>query len=247
MTAIPNQRNNWSQDIYVLIPAYKAASHLTQLLPALLEIIPARQICLVDDASVDNTGELCAQYGIDYLLQNRNQGKGAALKRGFAYLLQKNAQWILTMDADGQHAIADIPELLKTAILYPQTGMIIGARNISPEYMPLARVFSNTVTSKILSLMCRCKILDSQCGYRMYSERLLRKVRIEYSRFEMESEIILKACFFHFSIRFVPIQTLYCNSTSHIAHIKDMARWVRAVTRVWLAFQIKKIWPGRKR
>jgi hypothetical protein len=48
----------------------------------------------------------------------------------------------------------------------------------------------------------------------------------------MESEIILKACHLHFSIGFVKVQTLYFNHASHISHIKDTLRWLKAVVDV---------------
>lgn len=237
--------NNWPDDIFVLIPAFKAAKDLNDFLPILLITVPNNRICIVDDASEDETESVCSNYNVEYLLQDTNQGKGAALKRGFAHLLKKDAHWILTMDADGQHAVDDIPLLLEAAREYPEAGIIVGARNISFRNMPPARIFSNSVTSAILSAMCGSKMQDSQCGFRIYSSRLLKRVTLYYKRFEMESEIILKACFEGFPIRFVPVQTLYCSSQSHISHLKDMLRWIRAVGRVWLELRRLKL-SGRK-
>lgn len=227
-------RIDWPWNIYVLIPAYKAKEQLSDFLPSLLETVPAEQICVVDDGSNDGTETICAKFSITCLKQKINRGKGTALVIGFDHLAKKNAQWILTMDADGQHAVDDIPLFIDAANKHPDSGMIIGARNIALKSMPPARIFSNSVTSGIVSFMCKQKIEDSQCGYRLYSINIIKKISIKYKRFEMESEVILKAAFEGFSIRFVPVRTLYCSTQSHISHVKDMIRWIKAVIHVWL-------------
>lgn len=233
--------NPWPKNIFLCIPAYKAVKDLKKFLPSLLLYAPHDKICIVDDASHDGTESLCVRFGIECLRQETNQGKGAALKKGFAHLLNRKAQWILTMDADGQHAVADITQFLDAVKKYPDAGLIIGARSIKVLTMPPERFFSNTVTSGILSLMCGQKILDSQCGYRIYSSKLFKKINLQHKRFEMESEVILKACSAGFEVRFIPVQTLYCSTRSHISHIKDILRWIRAVLGVWLELRFLKL------
>ena len=110
--------------------------------------------------------------------------------------------------------------------------MCIGRRDLSYKNMPLPRIISNTITSQILSVLTGRKIADSQSGFRIYSAELLKRVHCKYTRFEMESEIILKASSLHFSIGFVKVQTLYFNHTSQISHLKDTLRWLRAVADV---------------
>ena len=232
--------NTWPNDIYVLIPAFKAAKDLNNFLPSLLTTVPNNSVCVVDDASHDATESVCAQYNVECLKQDINQGKGAALKKGFAHLLNKKVRWIITMDADGQHAVSDIALFIDAIKKYPDTGLIIGARSIRLNTMPPARILSNTVTSAILSAMCRKRILDSQCGYRMYSSELFKKINLHHKRFEMESEVILKACAAGFPVRFVPVQTLYCSTQSHISHFKDILRWIRAVLVIWLELNLLK-------
>ena len=96
---------NWPLDIYVLLPGYKAARDLKVFLPRLVQRVPASNICVVDDGSGDATGSVCTGYGITCLSHAINRGKGAALRTGFAHCLKRNANRILTMDSDGQHAV----------------------------------------------------------------------------------------------------------------------------------------------
>ena len=225
----------WPDGIFVCIPAYKAAESLHPLLSDCSRTVPVSQILVVDDGSGDATGDVCLSHGVECLRFERNKGKGSALAAGFAALLERGTQAVITMDADGQHAVADLPRFVECFAQYPDTGIYIGKRTFRPGHMPLARIISNTVTSSILSWMCGVPVLDSQCGYRLYSAALLRSISITCPRFEMESEVILKAVHAGFPIRFVEVQTLYFKAHSHIAHIADMLRWVKA------AFGIKRL------
>jgi len=229
----------WPPDVYVLIPAYMAAVSLEPVLKSLQAVVPVSNMCVVDDASADGTSLLCERLGIHCIVHPGNRGKGAALTSGFTYLArERNAAWVLTMDADGQHAPEDMPQFFQAMHNNSNAGIIIGARTISPKKMPWLRVFSNTLTSAALSLLCGYRIYDSQSGYRLYNGRFLRMMCCRAQRFEMESEILLRAAYLHFPVIFVKVQTLYLNGNSHIVHFQDTIRWVKAVGIVWLQLKL---------
>jgi dolichol-phosphate mannosyltransferase len=225
----------WPQDTYILIPSYKAAGQLKLFIGELAEVVPIKNICVVDDGSDDGTYEFCIDSGITCLRHKVNKGKGAALRTGFEYLIADpvSAGWIITMDADGQHSPADLHRFIKESKKHPDMGLCIGVRDMRFGVMPPARILSNRLTSAILSILTGRFIKDSQCGYRMYSRKLVESINIEYDRFEMESEVILKCAAKRFSIRFARARTLYLkNGLSHISHVADTIRWVAAVLRV---------------
>lgn len=231
---------SWPENICICIPAYKAAGTLEKFLPELIDIVPAENIIVIDDASGDATVRVCERYGITCIVHSVNKGKGGALRTGFQHFEKKgNVSWVFTMDADGQHAIADIPVFLDYIGKHPQTAVCVGKREMRIGKMPAARILSNRITSTIMSAYCRQPILDSQCGYRIYSLSFVTSITIEYNRFEMESEVLLKAASAGYSVGFVPIQTVYLDGTSHISHFYDTIRWVRAVLSVHS--QLKKI------
>jgi glycosyltransferase involved in cell wall biosynthesis len=231
----------WPVDTFVLVPSYKSAFTLKTLLPRIQKLVPSRNICVVDDGSLDGTNLLCKDLGIQCIAHYNNQGKGAALVDGFKFLLRScGARWIITMDADGQHAIEDVPRFLDSVRQNPSWGMCIGMREKVIHKMPVSRILSNSITSIILSVLAGQRILDCQCGFRIYSKHLLERVICKYTRFEMESEIILRAAYHRFPINFVRVQTLYFNENSHISHVKDTIRWLRAVTDVWLELRKRK-------
>ncbi|MBN1130460.1 MAG: glycosyltransferase family 2 protein [Chitinispirillaceae bacterium] len=237
---------NWPRDIFVCIPAYQSSSSLAGLLPELLNAVPAAHVCVVDDGSTDATGELCSRTGINHARHAENRGKGAALATGFTILLEKGAEAVITMDADGQHAVADLGLFVEEFRRHPETGICIGRRKFAKSGMPLSRIVSNALTSRILSLLCGVPVPDSQCGYRLYSARLLRGITITCTRYTMESEVILKAARLGFPVRSVPVQTLYLRGQSHISHLTDTLRWIRAVLGIWIRLRLYGISEPRR-
>jgi glycosyltransferase involved in cell wall biosynthesis len=235
------QNTPWPSGIFVLVPSYNAAPLIEQLLPKLIDAVPASNVCVADDGSHDGTEAVCEKNSVLYISNLVNKGKGAALVKGFQYLIgDKGASWIITLDADGQHAVNDIPLFLKRISEKPGAGIIIGRRDMRPGKMPLARIVSNTLTSLCLSLLTGRDILDSQCGFRAYSTACINAAPCVFPRFEMESEIIMRACARGFSIDFVPVQTLYFSTRSHISHVADTLRWLRAVITVFMELRSKK-------
>jgi glycosyltransferase involved in cell wall biosynthesis len=220
---------------------------LRPFIKSLAETVPKEYICIVDDASNDGTYEFCIDSGIDCVRHHRNRGKGAALRTGFSHLISTKGvgcDWILTMDADGQHSPADIPRFLAESKKNPALGICIGARDMRLRSMPPARIISNRLTSLILSVLTGRRISDSQCGYRLYSADFIKSIQIEYNRFQAESELIQKAAAKHFPIRFTGVRTLYLKGgPSHISHLSDTLRWIAAAGRVWF----KLTFTDRKR
>ena len=90
----------------IVIPAYNEEKYIKTLLNNLSGI--TKNIVIIDDGSRDNTYEIVKEMNIPVIHQS-HQGKGAALKAGFKYALEKEYEWVITMDGDGQHGWQDIP------------------------------------------------------------------------------------------------------------------------------------------
>ena len=95
--------------------------------------------------------------------------------------------------------------------------------------MPVQRRMSNRLTSFILSKKTNQKILDSQCGFRAYSSKLLQSVKTSYNGFEAESEIIVKATRKGFKIRFVDIPTIYGTEKSKMKALKAIIGFIKVM------------------
>ncbi len=228
-------KDQFPKSIAIAIPAYKAEKELSQFLPHLITFVPAEQITVLLDGVYDNSEEVCKQFNVNCSVQKENRGKGAALFSLFD-ILKPRYEWIITMDADGQHAPEDLVQFVKSIEqINDQHGLILGSRPRSKSTMPLLRRFSNGTTSGFISLVTGQKIEDSQCGYRAYRSEPIDALRCKSTRFEMESEFIIRASAKGFLVTNVPITTNYNGETSHISHVKDTLRWISTVFKTIFA------------
>ncbi|NOR45711.1 MAG: hypothetical protein GQ534_09020, partial [Candidatus Delongbacteria bacterium] len=97
--------------------------------------------------------------------------------------------------------------------------------------MPIERVFSNRTTSMIVSQLAKCKIPDSQSGYRLIATKVVKDIKLKSDKFEMESEILIKAGRKGFKIDSIPISALYEGAHSSINVFRDTFRFIRLVFR----------------
>ena len=97
----------------VIIPGYNAAATLGPLIHRIRAM--GLDVVMVNDGSIDQTAKTATEAGARVISHVHNQGKGTALRTGFAYALQAGYDMIVTMDSDGQHDPNDIPRLLEAA------------------------------------------------------------------------------------------------------------------------------------
>jgi glycosyltransferase involved in cell wall biosynthesis len=206
--------------ICILIPAYNAQETLGFVLKKIGP--PKGDIMVVDDGSSDETKRAALENGAKLLEHPFNLGKGAALRTGFQYALQKDYQVIITLDADGQHDPAEIPFLLKI-FRSVKPDILIASRAAEFGKMTFLRRFWNRLGVKAVSRLCHSDITDSQSGFRLIRTDVLKKVDFSTSRFETELELLIKACKRGFSVLSVPINTQKVDGTgsSHFRPVVD--------------------------
>jgi len=148
--------------IVAVIPAYNEAPRVGAVVLAVRELLP---VIVVDDGSTDRTSDVARETGAEVVEQRPNQGKGAALRSGFRQALAIGADAIFTLDADGQHAPADIPLLLAAATADPAPDLVIGTRSF--RSMPPIRRLSNELGRRAFSWAVGRDIPDNQSGFRV--------------------------------------------------------------------------------
>ncbi len=213
--------------ICVIIPTYNEGKTIGKLISQIrkLKLYPI----VIDDGSIDNTAVIAEQNGASVLRNPRNQGKGAALIRGFEYCIKNNFDSAITMDGDGQHLPEDIPAFISLAGKKEEIGIIIGNRMFNRKNMPFIRVLTNKFMSWLLSKIIRQKIYDSQCGFRLIKRKVFEKLSLKTHKFEIESEIIVEAGKNGVKIESIPIQTVYKKEHSHINPFVDTLRFLKFV------------------
>jgi glycosyltransferase involved in cell wall biosynthesis len=197
--------------ICILIPAYNAQETLGSVLK---KIEPLKiDTIVVDDGSSDGTKTVSSEIGVQFLRHPFNLGKGAALRTGFQYILQKDYQAVITLDADGQHNPSEIPFLLRI-FQNVKPDILIASRAAEFGKMTFLRRFWNRLGVKAVARLCHSDITDSQSGFRLIRTKVLQEVNLSTSRFETELELLIKACKKGFSVLSVPINTQKVDGTS---------------------------------
>jgi glycosyltransferase involved in cell wall biosynthesis len=213
-----------TDDILALIPAYNAAPFIGQVIRAASAHVP---VLVVNDGSKDATLAEARATDARVIDQQPNQGKGAALQRGFREALSLGVKAVITLDADGQHDPSEIPLFVER---FRQTGadLIIGERDFSR--MPLVRRVSNTVGRASFSWAIGRKIRDNQSGYRLLSRRLM-EVLLENPEkgFEFEMDMIVKTVKKGWQVAGVPIATIYGDEVSNIKPVDHVVHFFRMV------------------
>jgi glycosyltransferase involved in cell wall biosynthesis len=219
--------------IVALIPGYDEAPRIGPVVEAAARFLP---VIVVDDGSSDATAIVARDAGAFVIRQEPNQGKGVALRRGFEHAIAEGAEAILTLDADGQHDPAEIPEFLSAWSAAPgstRPDLVIGARNF--RSMPPTRRLSNLLGRRAFSWAVGRDIPDNQSGYRLVSRRLAEAtLRSSEAGFGLEVEQITTCIRMGGRIEWVPIRTIYAGAPSHIrpmAHLREFLRIVRQARR----------------
>ncbi len=209
-----------------VIPAHNEAQTLGMLVARARSYLP---VLVIDDGSSDDTARIARQAGATVIEHAVNKGKGASLQTGFAYALKHSYDLVLTLDADGQHDPDEIPLFLK-AFNEERADLIIGQRDFSK--MPPVRRLSNWLGTHLLSRAIGMHLPDNQSGYRLISRRLLEiSCDSDENHFEFEVEMIIHCVIRNFTMRWIPIRTIYQGEKSHIRPLQHLIHFIRISCR----------------
>lgn len=216
-----------------IIPALNAERTLPRVVEETL--LHIESVVVIDDGSSDRTGEVARAAGAIVLRHDVNRGKGGALKTGFAWALESGYDGVITLDADGQHLAGEIPKFLAERAR-GETDLIIGGRSHLFGQMLPRRRNANRFSAWCIARASGVAITDSQSGFRFYSAKLIRTMKLRTDGFDMESEVIVRAGRGGFTIVTIPIDLGFVDglSTSHYKPLEDTLRIAWTVTRARL-------------
>lgn len=216
--------SNTAQRICVLIPTYNNAKTLRRVVDGVLQYIS--DVYVINDGSTDETRHILSEYpNVHVLHQERNQGKGKALLRGFQLALADGFDYAITIDSDGQHYPDDIPVFLAELKAHDEPVLLIGNRDMGQDGIPRKSSFGNRFSNFWFWFETGIKLDDTQSGYRMYPLKHLPK-HLFTNKFEFEIEIIVRTAWKGVLVKNVPVKVLYDpqERVSHFRPFRDFTR-----------------------
>jgi glycosyltransferase involved in cell wall biosynthesis len=203
----------------VVIPVYNERDTWRRIVERVQSVqVPcARQLVLVDDCSRDGTREQLAEFArqtagrttptalaaVKVLFHEVNQGKGAALRTGFA---AADGDLVVVQDADLEYDPADYPKLL-APLLADQADVVYGSRfaQASARKGTWPNFLANRLLTALSNLTTGLGLTDMETCYKMFRRSVLQSIRLEQDRFGFEPEVTAKVARLHVRVVEVPI------------------------------------------
>ncbi len=206
--------------LIALIPAYNPIATLPDYVRELVASRAFTHVFVVNDGS-DNT-HLSLFKNIETIDQVTvlhhaiNQGKGAALKSGLNQiaLAFPEAIGVVTIDADGQHSLADACKVAR-ALQQQPTRLIMGGRRFDHD-TPARSAVGNFLTRHLFKLITGVKLFDTQSGLRGIPSAMIPALfQIESNGYEFELDMLMQSNRLGFKIKEIPIETIYLEHNQH--------------------------------
>ena len=235
----------------VVIPVFNNRATLRDVVMRTLRQNCAKVI-VVDDGCTDcNVNELLAGLDVSIIRHERNLGKGKALQTAVSHLVsQSKLRWMITLDADGQHAPEDIRNFIELLKVSPaEDKILIGVRDFSNvDGIPAKSISGRKVSNFWFKIETGHSIADAQSGFRCYPIHLISQIKCCTSHYDWETEIIVRAAWAGADFENIPVSVEYFTPETRVSHFdlfKDNLRIsllnTRLVGEALIPFPKKKI------
>ena len=235
----------------VVIPVFNNRATLRDVVMRTLRQNCAKVI-VVDDGCTDcNVNELLAGLDVSIIRHERNLGKGKALQTAGSHLVsQSKLRWMITLDADGQHAPEDIRNFIELLKVSPaEDKILIGVRDFSNvDGIPAKSISGRKVSNFWFKIETGHSIADAQSGFRCYPIHLISQIKCCTSHYDWETEIIVRAAWAGADFENIPVSVEYFTPETRVSHFdlfKDNLRIsllnTRLVGEALIPFPKKKI------
>lgn len=218
-----------------LVPAYNAASTIADVVRGTAGVL--RPVMVVDDGSTDDTAARAEAAGAIVVRQPQNRGKGAALVTGLRHLAERGITHALTLDADGQHLPSQLPVLLAASAAAPDA-IVVGVRKKEGHAIRGINRFGNWVADTLMRRIAGRPLPDTQSGFRIYPVGATLALGTEGTRYEFETEVLLRAARAGMPLVGVPVEVFYPPIEERVSHYRpwrDTLRIIGIVLRVLAA------------
>ena len=217
-------------EVTILLPAYNEEKAIAETISGIRELYPDFEILVIDDGSTDSTMQAAMDAGANVWPHPYNIGNGAAIKTG---LRMAQGEWIIMMDADGQHKAEDISRLLEYKDSFD---MVVGARTRQSD-TSVHRDIANTIYNWFATYVTKFRVEDLTSGFRLVRASTVRQfIYLLPNTFSYPSTLTMGYLRSGRTVKYVPIETRRRKGRSKIKLVSDGSRFFLIITKVATLF-----------
>ena len=217
------------ESVWCAVPVFNNRETVRQVVAACRDMLP--HVVVVDDGSTDaNLVELLSGFDVIVLKHQKNLGKGQAILTASRYVEAHGGEYMITIDADGQHLPQDIRKFLPL-MREDMPGIIIGCRNFDTDNVPASSRFGRSFANFWLLVETGKIVGDCQSGFRAYPVRYLNQLVFKGSRYDFEAEVLAKAAWAGLALKTVDIDVVYPKPEERVSSFKPVLDNLR-LTRI---------------
>jgi glycosyltransferase involved in cell wall biosynthesis len=221
--------------VSIIIPAFNEERAIGKIIEDLKNLPEQFEILVIDDGSKDKTALIAESFNIRVIRHPVNKGYGAALKTG---IRNASGDYILIMDADGQHKVQDINKLMEYIGPYD---MVVGARTKKSK-ISLHRKMAQFIMRVTAEYLSGQNIPDLNSGFRILKkERAFEYIHILPNGFSFTTTITLSMLMSGYNVKYIPIEAETRIGKSKIRPIKDGLNFILLIIRTVSLFNPLKV------
>ena len=237
--------SNNSRKVLIIIPAYNEEENIEKVVNNIVENFPQYDCLVVNDGSLDHTGDLCEKNGYAVLNLPINLGIGGAVQAGYLYAKKYKYDIAIQIDGDGQHNIAYAERMIEL-LEDGEADVVIGSRFIRKEGFQSsgARRAGIKLLSTLIRICTGTRVYDVTSGFRAVNKSFIEIYSKDYSSDYPEPEAIVTAVMYGGKIREVPVVM-----NERQGGVSSIKFWnsVYYMIKVTLAILIRRISYGVRR
>jgi len=220
--------------VAIVIPVYNNPESIKKVVEDTLKLdLP---IIVVDDGSnIDVNTLLNSHKSLTILRDSTNQGKGKAILKGAKEAKKRGFEYIITIDADGQHYPDEIKKFLP---LLKDNCMVIGSREFK-EDVPNSSKFGRAFSNFWIFIETGIWLKDTQSGFRAYPVSIL-DLNLTHNRYDFEIEVIVKHLWKKRCIKEIDIDVYYPPKGSRVSHFDKVQDNIR-LSKIHTKLVLKRI------
>jgi glycosyltransferase involved in cell wall biosynthesis len=193
--------------VLIVVPAYNEERNIGFVIDGVRGVVPDADILVVDDGSSDGTAQRARRAGARVISLPFNLGYGVALQAGFKYALERDYDYVVQMDADGQHEPTSVLDLI-AEVRKGDADVVLGSRFLGPStFKPrFARRVGILLFRVIVSWVVGQRISDPTSGYQALNRRVLAFYATDvYPTDYPDADVLIMVHFAGFRIKEIPV------------------------------------------